>query len=86
MYFISKQHTFCITFVFHNKHIMNLDLALSKETCVTLAIKAFNKGQKKTLHTVAIALEALVAVTALLQWFTTAYSHPWKPPVKPQID
>src|ERR1700693_155970 len=42
---------------------MNLDLALSKETLVTLAIEAFDKGQKKTLHAAAVALGALIGLT-----------------------
>jgi hypothetical protein len=37
---------------------MDPDLTLSKETCVALAIEAFDKGQKKILHAAAIALGA----------------------------
>jgi hypothetical protein len=39
---------------------MNTNLALSKETLVTLAIEAFEKGQKKSLRAAAIALGALI--------------------------
>jgi hypothetical protein len=37
---------------------INANLVLSKETCITLAIEAFEKGQKKTLRAAAIVLEA----------------------------
>jgi hypothetical protein len=53
--------------VLYNKHAtnntINPDLTLSKETCITLAIEAFDKGQKKTLHTAAIALGASIGLT-----------------------
>ncbi len=42
---------------------MNANLALSKETLVTLAIEAFDKGQKKTLRAAAIALGAPINLT-----------------------
>ena len=42
---------------------MNANLALSKETLVTLAIEAFNKGQKKTLRAAANALGAPIDLT-----------------------
>jgi hypothetical protein len=37
---------------------MNTNLAFSKESLVTLAIEAFEKGQKRPLHAAALALGA----------------------------
>jgi hypothetical protein len=42
---------------------MNTDLALSKEALITLAIEAYNKGQKKTLRAAAIAFGAPINLT-----------------------
>ena len=42
---------------------MNANLALSKETLVTLAIEAFDKGQKKSLRAAAIALGTPIDLT-----------------------
>jgi hypothetical protein len=42
---------------------MNTNLALSKEALVTLAIQAFDKGQKKSLHAAAIAFGAPIDLT-----------------------
>src|SRR4030081_2339674 len=42
---------------------MNTNLALSKESLVTLAIEAFEKGQKKSLHAAALALGAPINLT-----------------------
>jgi hypothetical protein len=42
---------------------MNTNLALSKEALVTLAIEAFEKGQKKSLRAAAIALGAPIDLT-----------------------
>ena len=42
---------------------MNANLTLSKETCVALAIEAFEKGQKSSLCAAAIALGAPVDLT-----------------------
>jgi hypothetical protein len=42
---------------------MNTNLALSKEALVALAIDAFEKGQKKSLHAAAIALGAPLDLT-----------------------
>jgi hypothetical protein len=42
---------------------MNANLALSKEALVTLAIEAFEKGQKKSLRATAIALGAPIDLT-----------------------
>jgi hypothetical protein len=42
---------------------MNTNLALSKESLVTLAIEAFEKGQKKSLRAAALALGAPINLT-----------------------
>jgi hypothetical protein len=42
---------------------MNTNLALSKESLVALAIEAFEKGQKKSLHAAALALGAPINLT-----------------------
>jgi hypothetical protein len=42
---------------------MNTNLALSKEALVTLAIEAFEKGQKKSLRAAAIAFGAPIHLT-----------------------
>jgi hypothetical protein len=42
---------------------MNTDLTLSKETLIALAIEAYNKGHKKTLHAAAIAFGAPINLT-----------------------
>jgi hypothetical protein len=42
---------------------MNANLALSKETLITLAIEAYNKGQKKTLRAAALAFRAPLNLT-----------------------
>ena len=42
---------------------MNTNLALSKEALVTLAIEAFENGQKKSLRAAAIAFGAPIHLT-----------------------
>jgi hypothetical protein len=63
----TEPYTFSRDFHVLKKHAlyvnMNANLALSKETLITLAIKAYNKGQKKTLRAVALAFGAPLDLT-----------------------
>jgi hypothetical protein len=49
--------------VLRNEHATNNAMNPSKETHITPAIEAFDKGQKKTLRAAAIALGAPIGLT-----------------------